>query len=137
MSEERRQILKMVAEGKISPAEAEQLLDAVARTGPEADATQPADVKAKPKFLRILVEESDGDRVNIRVPLSLLRAGVKFGSLLPDQAREKVSGALEAKGIHLDMANAADAVEDLIQQLGELSIDVDEGDGDKVRIFCQ
>jgi len=127
----------MVAEGKISPAEAEQLLDAVVETGADADAARAADAKAKPKFLRVLVEESGGDRVNIRVPLSLLRAGVKFGSLLPDQAREKVSEALEAKGIRLDTANAAGAVEDLIQQLGELSIDVDAGDGDKVRIFCQ
>jgi len=75
----------MVAEGKISPAEAEQLLDAVVETGADADAARAADAKAKPKFLRVLVEESGGDRVNIRVPLSLLRAGVKFGSLLPDQ----------------------------------------------------
>jgi len=33
MSEERKRILKMLAEGKISPSEAEDLLDALDKTG--------------------------------------------------------------------------------------------------------
>jgi len=144
MSEERRRILDMVAAGKISVAEAEQLLDALGDSADEAggaEASAPAGKGGKrpPKFLRVLVESEDGDRVNVRVPVKLLRAGIKLGAVMPGDAQKKVEKALKDKGIDLNLTDvkSAGAIDELIEQLGELSVDVEDSDGDKVRIFCE
>ena len=142
MGRDRARILKMLAKGKISVDEAERLLDAIGSAsgeGAPAGAGAPeGGGKAKPKFLHVLVEEKDGDRVSVRVPLNLVRAGVKLSSLMPDAAAEKVNEVLRQKGIRMDLGGMkSGALEELIDQLGELTVDVEERDGDKVRVFCE
>ncbi|MCA9755571.1 MAG: hypothetical protein KDA27_07200 [Candidatus Eisenbacteria bacterium] len=85
-----------------------------------------------PKYLRILVNSSDGDEVNIRVPLQLVRAGLKLSTVLPNDAKEKIT----EKGIDLSKLGELEG-EALIEALRELSVDVDSSDGDVVRIFCE
>ena len=139
MSEERRRILEMLAEGKITAAEAEKLLDAVAEGIPQGSLGPSRDNRAvtKPRFMRVLVEEKDGERVDIRIPLQLIRAGVKLGSLIPREAQGKVGVALAEKGINLDLGNLKpEAVEDLIDGLADLSVEVHD-DEDHVRVFCE
>jgi len=143
MSRDRSRILKMLAKGKVTVDEAERLLDAIGHSGAAGPADEPAasgdgKEKPKPRFLRVQVEESDGDRVNVRVPLNLIRAGVKLGSLVPGAAMDKVNQALHEKGIRIDLGGLkSEALEELIEQLCELSVDVDEQGGDKVRVFCE
>ena len=142
MSRDRSRILKMLAKGQITVDEAERLLDAIGAPAGEAEeaaaAAGDAGGKPKPKFLRVLVEEKDGDRVNVRVPLNLIRAGVKLGSLIPDSAAEKVNIALGRKGIGMDLGKLkSNDLDELITQLGELAVDVEDSDGDKVRVFCE
>ncbi len=143
MSRNRTRILKMLANGKIAVDEAERLLDAIGHSGAAAPGDEPGasgdgKEKPKPRFLRVQVEESDGDRVNVRVPLNLIRAGVKLGSLVPGPAMDKVNQALHEKGIRIDLGGLkSEALEELIAQLSELSVDVDEQGGDKVRVFCE
>ena len=89
----------------------------------------------------MLVEPSadnpKGERVNIRVPVGLLRAGVKLASVLPGEAQDKVGIALKDKGINLDMKGlTSEQFDELVESLAELSVDVD-GDKEKVRIFCE
>src|SRR5271155_1448927 len=102
MSEDRRKVLEMLAQGQITADEAERLIAAL-DFGP---AGEPAP-KAKPKFLRVAVEAEDHKgapvKVNIRVPLQLLRAGVKLGSLIPPQARERVNFELQKEGLPFDL----------------------------------
>jgi hypothetical protein len=92
--EERRRILRMVAEGKLSPEEAAGLLEAVedaqARRGPEF-APQPPQPPQPPyprrstsrRALIIHIKEGGDSKVNIRIPLSLARVAQKF---IPRQA---------------------------------------------------
>ena len=144
MSQERQRVLKMLAEGKITVSEAERLLDALAQaekaeaSGGAQRAGGSASAKA-PKYLRIQVDEGPtGDKVHIRVPLKLLRAGIKLKSLLGLLPKE-ASTALEAKGIDLS-AVSEEKIEELMAALSELSIDVDSREGhdqEKVRIFCE
>jgi hypothetical protein len=151
MSQERHRILQMLADGKVSVDEATQLLDAAAGpAGPLAVAAAAADGPRRGsrqvKYLRITVDEGGAgaggkgaERVDIRVPIKLLRAGMRLGSLMPGDVGEKVGEALSAKGINLnlDVAKLApDDVEELIDGLADLSIDVDEGK-QKVRIRCE
>lgn len=137
MSEERKKILEMLAEKKITVEDAERLLAAV----PEmpASAADPAAAKA-PKYLRVLVEPApgnkDGDKVNIRIPLNLVRAGLKFASFIPPQVQEKINAQLKEKGVPFDLSrfNPQD-VEALLVQLNDLTVEV-EGK-ENVRIFCE
>ena len=82
MNDDRRQILDMLSQGKITTDEAERLLAALGRTGASAG-SEPQRLANRAKYLRVSVdtdEEGDGGptKVNIRVPMQLLRAGVRL-----------------------------------------------------------
>jgi len=134
MSEERRKILEMLADKKISVDEAERLLAAVSETQ-----APPPSAKG-PKYLRVLVEPApgnrEGDRVNVRVPLNLVRAGLKFASFIPPQVQEKVNSELKEKGVPFDLShfNPRD-VEALLVHLNDLTVEI-EGK-ENVRVFCE
>ena len=139
MSEERRRILDILAEGKITAAEAEKLRVAIeepaAREGPAGEAQ--TEEKPGPKYLRVVVDGQDGDRVNVRVPLQLIRAGVKLNALLPKEASAKIQGALDEKGITIDLPDLnPETVEEFVRAMAELEVDVDGAKG-KVRVFCE
>jgi hypothetical protein len=134
---EKTKILEMLAAGKISVDEAEKLLATLNAT----ESTTEIESQKTPKFLRVEVKSSRKDKepetVNIRVPFKLLRAGVKLAGLMPESVQKKVSQALEDKGIQLDLTKAKGAeLDSLIEQLQDVSIDVDSGK-DKVRIFME
>ena len=143
MSENRKRILDMLAGGRITAGEAERLLNAL-ENGPIVDVT-PARSFGTSKYLRILVErepERAGDeetRVNIRVPLQLLRAGVKLKGLIPDEAREQMNEALREKGVDFDVNQfKAENLDEMLANLNDLSIDIDKKSRKaKVRIFCE
>ncbi|MBD3257139.1 hypothetical protein GF377_01805 [candidate division GN15 bacterium] len=140
MSTERTQILKMLAEGKVSVEEAERLLAVVEEhTGSAAPETPVQSGKSDPKFLCVRVEPKDGresERVNVKIPLVLVKAGIQLGGILPESAKGKVSGALGNKGIDLDLKKLdSEGVNQMIRALTETSIDVDD-ETESVRIYC-
>jgi hypothetical protein len=138
MSEERRQILEMVSAGKVSIQEAEELLRAL-DTGAGPSASTEPQVKAKPKYIRVLVETShgEGEKINVRIPMALLRAGVKLASLIPPIAQIKVNEALREHGMTVDLAALKPSdLEDLVEHLEDFTVDVDTV-GEKVRVFCE
>jgi SHOCT-like protein len=143
MNEQRRQILQMLAEGMITSAEAEQLIDALEREQPESPPGVASRPKPRPKYLRVLVSSEDnfgGDgpsRVNVRVPLQLLRAGVRLTSLIPPQALSKVNVELNNSGVPIDLTQLKPQhIEELIEQLDDITVDVDQPDA-KVQVFCE
>jgi hypothetical protein len=140
MNEQRRQVLQMLAEGKITADEAERLIDAVGRELSELPSGVAPRQKPRPKYLRVLVEDTSGgepSRVNIRVPLQLLRAGVRLTSLIPPQAVTKLNAQLEKSGVPIDLAELRpQQLEDLIDQLDDVTIDVDDAES-KVQVFCE
>jgi Asp-tRNA(Asn)/Glu-tRNA(Gln) amidotransferase B subunit len=141
MNENRRKILEMLAAGQITADEAERLLTALEQEQPPSSSGEP---KAKAKYLRVLVEENkDGGtnptKVNIRVPMQFLRAGVRLASLIPSQAREHVNSALRKEGVNFDVSDLKpENLEELVDQLNELTIDIDDKNKKaKVMIFCE
>jgi len=127
MSDERMRILTMVAEGKIQPDEAERLLESVGKDPSVTPAT-----KGIPKYLRVTVDSAKGDKVNVRVPLALVRAGMKLSAILPKDARD----SMEEKGIDLGVLASMES-DELVEALKELTVDVDSADGDVVKVFCE
>jgi hypothetical protein len=136
MNEERSKILSMLADGKITVADAERLLDAInVQENEEFD--DELHTKTKHKYLYVVVEGGD-DNVNIRVPLQLFYAGIQFASLIPEQARKKIESGLEEKGINLNVLNMKpEAVDEVINALGDFEVNIEEKDGERVRIYCK
>jgi hypothetical protein len=163
MSETQKKILEMLAQGKISISEAQQLLAAVGAgegkgetgdgnsgRGPERD--KAAGVKTLPKYLRVIVTPPEGTedkgnclngsgkmgRVNVRVPMSLVRAGIKLTALIPPDALDKANSALREKGISFDVRNIKPGdLEELIEALGDMEIDIEGEHGEKVKVFVE
>ena len=80
-------------------------------------------------------------KVNVRVPMQLLRAGVKLAGLIPPQALHRANQAIHERGIPFDLSQIKpENLEELIDQLSDLSVDVDQKDHEanvKVRVFCE
>jgi hypothetical protein len=144
MNEDRRQILQMLADGKISTDEAERLLAALETSnGAPGQAVDVASPGRRPKYLRVVVDAEDKHhgngpvKVNVRVPMQLLRAGVRLGALVPIQARDQVNEALHKQGIPFNIDQLKpENLEELVDQLNDLTVDVDQ-EGAKVRVFCE
>jgi antitoxin component of RelBE/YafQ-DinJ toxin-antitoxin module len=148
MNEHRRQILQMLSESKITADEAERLIAAfeepAARPAPQDSAPVP---KASPKYLRVQVDSENGGshdgptKVNVRVPMQLLRAGVKLAGLIPSQALQQANKAIHEHGIPFDLTQIKpENLEELVEQLSDLSVDVDQQDSStkvKVRVYCE
>ena len=146
MSEDRRSILEMLATGRITADEAERLLAALDRgpAGPapaSSESGYPAN-RVKAKYLRVQVDtdepgEGGPTKVNIRVPMQLLRAGVRLSSIIPPKARDEVNAAMQREGIPFDINQIRpENLEELVEHLADLTVDVDQ-ERTKVRIFCE
>jgi len=141
MSVETRKVLDMVAEGKITAEDAEKLL-AKLEASPGAEQTTPEAAPPTEKtgfrrvrFLRIEVDEPGRKQVNIRMPLAFAFAGRSLLGVLPVNVTEK----LKERGIDLEQLRASNKMSDDEKRtlFEQLNIQVDKGDGKKVRIFCE
>ncbi len=140
MSENRRRVLEMLAEGKLSVEEAERLIGLVEEDGATVKAPQEvlAPRKGPARYLRVVVDSNgSGSHVDVRVPLALIKAGVKLHTLVPGNAAEGINKALKDHGIDADVHNLrAEDVEQLIDALSELEVHVQDG-SDSVRVYCE
>ncbi|MFH1842618.1 MAG: hypothetical protein ABIF77_05380 [bacterium] len=136
MSNERVKILQMIADGNITPEEGEKLLSrldpAGANTALVGSELDTGERRSGPlKYLRVIVNDGD-DKVNIRVPITLIRTGIKLTTLMPLSASEHLTD----QGIDLSQFNNLDG-DELIEALRDLKVDVDSEDGSTVRVFCE
>jgi hypothetical protein len=140
VSEERNRVLDLLANGKISAEEAARLLDAIESRSSDSGAVDKTDVapSALPKFIYVKVNTKEkGDNVNIKIPLSLLRAGLKLTALIPSQAVDQINQRMSEHGIAMDLANLKpDDLSDLVDALREMEINVDAANGDTVRVYA-
>jgi hypothetical protein len=144
MNENRRQILEMLAAGKVTADEAERLIAALEDEPSHSNGARSEDApaKAKPKYIRVLVEANERGgpmTVNVRVPLQLLRAGVRLASLIPAQAHDQFDQAMSRHGVPITLSQIKpENLEELIDHLEDLTVDVDgKDDIAKVRVFCE
>ncbi len=136
-TEERMKILQMVQEGKITPEDAAQLLEAInagsaanqarqVRMPPAAPgAEETLGLGRKPRFLRVRVTDTDTGRprVNVRLPISMVSVGLKMGSKFAPQ----VEG--------LDAEQLMQIIES--GELGQIVDVTDDEDGEHVEVFLE
>jgi hypothetical protein len=145
MSENRRKILEMLTQGKITLDQADELLETLPGVNGEttgAGTDQPfAASPLDPKYIRVEVREAGQEKVNIRIPFKLLRAGIKLPALLPKNLQEKVNEALHTQGVKIPLADIkTENIEEFIRQLADISVDVSVDGADKnnrVRLYCE
>jgi hypothetical protein len=108
MSDERRRVLELVAQGKITVEEADQLMRALdARRGEPAAADRAA--PATPRWVRIQVQKPpkegrESKEVNIRVPIAVVKGGMRLGAIIATFAGEKAAQRMKDRGIDLDLS---------------------------------
>lgn len=140
MGIERSRILKLLADGKINAQEAEDLLDALSKN-PEVKTDEPENgaekILKKIKYIYVKVTSTQNDNVDIRVPIGLIRAGMRLTTLIPAPAMEQINTKMKEKGISFDLNNIKpDDIEELIKNLSEMEVNVNSKNGDIVKIYC-
>ena len=137
--DEKLRILKMVEEGKLSAEQAVELLKALEGTVPEgetADYDQDAyeqtaivnsNIPYENKMLRVIVDSPAGDKVNIQLPVKIIRQMLKVTGKLPIKSEE-------LEGIYLEALTASvlECIDN--ETLGNI-VEVNSSDGTTVRIY--
>jgi len=156
MNEDRKRILGMLAAGTITADEAEMLLDALgmpaadtapgaasAGAGGTADATSAAVGAASPGTARaalpkyLYVRVTGDDRVDVKVPLGLLKAGLKLTSVIPPQAMDQITQSMSQSGMSIDFDNLKpEDIEEIVNELREMEVTVEDKNGNHVRVWC-
>ena len=143
MGDDRTRILDLLAAGKVTAEEASRLLDALGSVAAKpADADQPtkqanATPVGLPKFIYVKVVSEKSDNVNIKIPLSLVKAGLKLTSFIPQPAMEQINKSMGEHGLSMDLLNfKAEDLEELIAALREMEVNVDAANGDNVRVYA-
>jgi len=86
MTEEKLRIIKLVEDGKISAAEAAQLLEALDKSD-----AKPNPKELKRKWIHIKVDKDGEQNVDVRIPLALLKFGFRFA---PKHMHMKVANGM-------------------------------------------
>jgi len=140
MNEEKLKVLNMIAEAKISAEEGAKLLDALDKK--DAKQSEPVvQKKEKGNINYLFVDispktDANKEKVHVKVPLALVRAGVNIASMLPVDVQDKVNSAMDEKGMKFDLSSIKpENIEELIQALEEMEVNIDS-DEHTVRVYC-
>lgn len=135
MSSDRKKVLELLAERKISADDAERLLERLGsedESGPLESKGSASAPRRAPRFMCIHVDSADGDQVNVRLPIVLVQSGIKLSALVPKSAVE----AVQKNGVDLSELSHLDG-DALMDALAEMTVDVQSQEGDTVRIYCE
>jgi hypothetical protein len=78
--------------------------------------------------------------VTIRVPVALVRNGMRLGAMIPGLSGAGLQAHLRERGVEVDLSKIdADTIDRLVSQFGEMNIDIvsERGDKAQVRITCE
>ncbi len=128
-SEERIRILTMVQEGKISAEDGSQLLAALDLNTQAPTPPKKPDLPASPdqpgRWFRVKVTNTQNEktRVNVRLPVSLIKVGMKMGAKFSPEVEKIDMDEL------IELINAG--------QIGQMVDVYDEEDGDHIEVFIE
>ena len=98
---------------------------------------QPTPPTGAARYLRVTIDSDEDEHIDVRVPLALIKAGVKLHTLLPEKATKKIKKKMKKNDIDVDIHNLrTEDLEQLIDALSEIEVNIQDGD-DKVRVYCE
>ena len=130
MNEEMMRILKMVEEGKLSADQAKELMEAFNKVS-----EKPVTLKNyEDQFLRVKVLSAKGDKVNIQLPIKVIKAILSATGKLP-------LDTINMNGMNMKGINTEELFETIVscldkEVMGEI-VSVDSAEGDRVRIVIE
>lgn len=129
MNEEIMRVLRMVEEGKISADKAKELIDALGDTSKNTDVVVPT--RYEDKFLRVKVLGHDGDKVNVQLPIKVIKEIINVGGKLPISTF--VKGMDE-----VDMSELMNTLTSCLENesIGEI-VDICSSEGDIVKVAIE
>ena len=125
MNEEVSKILKMVEDGKITADKAQQLIEALSEKPKDVQVANYDDIMNK--MLKIRVSSHDGDKVNVTLPIKLIKTMLKTFGKIPMYSDNKYME-------NVDITVIADAIDNGLT--GKI-VDVNSSDGDIVEISIE
>ena len=124
--DEKLRILKMLEEGSLSAEQAADLLHAL---GEGESKGIPANNGAcyDDKMLRVIVDSTDGDKVNVKLPVKIIRQVLKVTGKLPIK-NEQLQG--------IDLEALATSILECLdnEMLGDI-VEVNAADGTTVKVY--
>ena len=122
MREEIMKVLRMIEDGTVNAAQAEELLDAMGVFDTPGEVPEMTAARQKAKWVHVLVESSRGDNVNVKLPVSMLTnmgegiikiAGIKGNenfeiNQILTVAKEMIAAGVTGEIIHVESAQGDD-----------------------------
>ena len=147
-TDETRRVLDLLAQGKITVDEADRLLKAMGAQTAAAPDEATGD-RARAKWIRVNIhkpanEDREQKDVSIRVPIAVVRGGMRLGAIIATFAGEKAARRMRARGIDIDLSKVNGDLSNLngpefdsfLKTLDDVNIEVDDGKS-QVRITCE
>jgi len=125
-SEERMRILKMIQDGVISAEDGIRLLDSIEQSGKrETEKSPTEDTVRTARYFRVRVTDTNTGkaRINVRLPVSVLNAGMKMGA--------RFSTEIQGLDTNELMAFIREGT------IGKIVDVYDEKDGEHVEVFLE
>ena len=150
-TDDTRRILDMLSQGKITVDEADRLLRAVSADPPAGAApAAPSTDPTRARWIRINIhkpatDEAHGPKdVNIRVPIAVVKGGMRLGALIGTFAGEKAARRMKAQGLDIDLAKINSDLsqmngpefDEFLRSLNDTNIEIDDGKA-QVRITAE
>jgi hypothetical protein len=148
-TDDTRRVLDMLSQGKITVDEADRLLKAVGAERP-AEADTAGDGRPRARWFRINIHKPANDQahapkdVNIRVPIAVVKGGMRLGAIIATFAGEKAAQRMKDRGLDLDLStingdlsrmNGAEFAT-FLKSLDDMNIEIDDGKS-QVRITTE
>ena len=126
MREDVLRVLKMIEEGKIDAEKGAQLIEALNGKN-EGSNLEKKPTATDETFFRVRVDSKTGDKVNVNIPLKLIKSVIgSFGGKFPIKA-QGYEGAIDMEIIKHALDN------DITGRI----VDVESANGDKVEVYIE
>ena len=143
MSAETKKVLELLAAGKISPEDAERLLDKLSGSGTTAHADAPNSQSAtgntastagaaRPRYICIQIDRPGKDDINMRVPLSSMRGSRHWMAFLPIRLADRLADY----GLDFGSLDKMDE-EEFRRAMEQINVDIQGRSGKRVRIYAE
>lgn len=127
MNEEILMILKMVEEGKVSADKAKELIDALGNSSKDTEAI--VSKRYEDKFLKVVVLSNEGDKVNIQLPIKIVKEILKVSGKLPIAKYIECMDGIDIDALMNTLVSCLDN-----EVMGEI-VNICSIEGDIVKIF--
>ena len=127
MRDDLMKILTMLSEGKLNVEKSAELIEVMYKK--EENAIQIVDNKYDKRMLRIKVDSSDGDKVNVNLPIAVITSVLKATGKLPIKN-------VDMEGIDFEVLIETITAALDNEMLGEI-VTVDSSKGDVVRVVIE